>query len=193
MKYTLIINEIDEVVKLYQKESFELCLQRVEKILRLEKNNYDALSYKGACLKNLHFYHDAIKTFNQCIKLRDNDSFIWVFKGDCHFKLEDYEQAIHDYYRALIIDPTNTAVEDQVGRAMFLLGNIEESILIMKHVIKKGDSPEPLLVLLTMLNTSGRDVEALEIACLGEELFPDEKRFSKFFQDSKLTKKSQLH
>lgn len=189
MNSDFIFKEMDEVIKLYRKESYVLCLHKVNLILLTDRNNYEALSYKGACLKNLNSFHEAIRIFNQCLEITEKDSHIWVFRGDCYFKLKNYQKAIQDYYQALIIDPTNTAVEDKVARGMYFLGNIEEAILIMKHAIKKGDSPEPLLVLIAMLNKNGREVEAIKIACLGEKLFPEETRFSKFFKDTQLEKK----
>ena len=56
---------------------------------------------KGEKLFNDGAYLEAIKNFDNAIKVNPKDYMIWFFRGNCKYELGQYEQAVKDFDEAL--------------------------------------------------------------------------------------------
>ena len=80
---------MQKIIETYQKGLFEECLKITSELLQLESQNYEAISYKGACELKLGLYDEAVSTFTQNLSLDEHKFHIWVFRGDAYYELEE--------------------------------------------------------------------------------------------------------
>lgn len=73
-------------------------------------------------------------------------------RGDAYEELKDYRKAFDDYWRSIQLEPNNGAVLDKMARILFNFGNENSAFEYIKKAVDIGDSPEPLLVMMAMLN-----------------------------------------
>lgn len=151
--------------------------------LMRDEKDYNALAYFAASLAKLGFHENAIKVYTLCFAIRDNDYLIWLLRGDCFYEIGAYEYAIRDYKKSLLLEP-GYAVEDRLARALFRAGYHDEAIYVMRHVVEKGESPEPICVFIMMLNEMGRNGEAYNTLLLGKKLFPLREKFTYYYKYS---------
>lgn len=184
---------MDEVISAYKDGNYVLCLRLAELLLSNNSDNFDVLSYKATCLLKLNQIHEAIATFKKCLKINSRAFHIWVFLGDCYYEIAEYESAADNYKKSLDIEPDNFAALDKLARSLFRLNEIDNAIELMRLVVKKNESVEPHLILMTMYHRSGNIVEALKIAVEGMRKYPEEQRFSKYFGEFQKGNKAQVN
>ncbi len=175
-------DEIKQIKNAYNKEDYKTSLSLASNILKELPNNFEALSYKGACELKLGEYNNAIKTFSKCLYVNDRGFHIWTFRGDAHYELGEYNKAFSDYWYSLQIEPDNGAVMDKCARSLFRLGDKEYAIKYITRAVEKSESVEPFVIMATMLINMGYKKEAHNILTSAVTMFPDEEeRIKKLF------------
>ena len=58
--------------------------------------------------KEIHNYDEAIKYFNETIKLNENHSKAYASKGECLLEQKEYEKAIENFDICIQIDPLSS-------------------------------------------------------------------------------------
>lgn len=169
-----------EVKEAFANGEYEKTLELSEKILSMNEGDFNALSFKATALAKLKQYEEAIEVLDRCIKENGKVFFLWVTRGDCYYHLGDFEKAFNDYMVSLVLEPDNTAVVDKVARTLFRHGDTKRAIDYAKKAINTKESPEPFLVMATMLFEKGYANYANEIIRMGAKAFPDDTRFSDF-------------
>lgn len=152
---------IEQIKTTYEKEEYERCLEMVARVLRGEPQNFEVLSYGGACELRLHRYVEAVETFTKCLALNDNGFHVWTFRGDAHYELGEYDKAFSDYWRSLQLEPDNGAVMDKCARSLFRLGNKEFALEYISKAVEKEENVGPVIVMITMLRSMG-DIESAD-------------------------------
>jgi hypothetical protein len=73
------------------------------------------------------------------------------------------------------LEPDNGAVLDKISRSLFLLGDEKKAFEYIEKAVNKGESPEPILVMMVMLNKLGAYGFIEPISKVGIEKFPERK------------------
>ncbi len=162
---------------LFTNGTYDKCFELAIKTLENNPEDFDALCYKGTCLAKLGRHVEAIDVLTGCISLKDDLFFLWVTRGDSFYELKDFSRAFSDYWVSLQHEATNGAVMDKCARALFLLGDEKFALDYIQRAIKVGESPEPVLVMINMLDRMKFPSYALSVARMGASKFPTEKRF----------------
>jgi tetratricopeptide (TPR) repeat protein len=71
-----------------------------------DKNNYKAYTERGHAYLLQNKPIDALKDFEQAIKLKSDYAPTYLYRGDYYFKLKKYKEAIDDYNKATKYDAT---------------------------------------------------------------------------------------
>ncbi len=83
---------------------------------------------EGQDLSSAGQYRDAIRIFDLAIRENPFLKDAYIFKGQCHEYLAEYDSAIHSFNRLLHFDPDNTAAIYYSGICKFRQNKIAESI-----------------------------------------------------------------
>lgn len=168
-----------EMLQSFGSGKYEHCLYIADKILQLDPTHFNARCYKGTSLEKVGHYRKALKIINQCLKEHHDLFFLWVTRGDCHYGLEEWENAFNDYFTALPLDENNGAIMDKCARCLFRLGDANYALHFIQQATNKAESPEPFIVMITMLNRIGLTDYAQQVVYIGANTFPDDDRFIK--------------
>lgn len=167
---------ITKISASYSSEEYDKCLELCNTRLINNKNDFDTLSYKANCLKHLKKYHQAIYILDFCIDLKEEQFFyLFVSRGDCYYDLGDYEIACGDYWKALQLEPNTGAVLDKFARSLFRIGLHKDAVAYINKAVQLCESPEPVIIMITMLKNLGLADSALSVAEFGLKNFPDDK------------------
>lgn len=168
---------LENVKSSFESGQYKECLIFVDKLLEVDKNNFNALCYRGTCLAKLGYYSEAINILTKCIIQNNNLFFLYVTRGDCYYETKDLNRALSDYWISLQMEQ-NGSVMDKCARTLFLLGNTEYAMeYIQKAIMFAGkESPEPTLIMIAMLNKIGLSEYALKVVKIGINMFPNEER-----------------
>ena len=71
---------------------------------------------------------EAIKNFDNAIKVNPKDFDSWDFRGRCKYELEQYEQAVKDFDEAIELNPENYTSWDFRGRCKYFLKQYEQAV-----------------------------------------------------------------
>jgi tetratricopeptide (TPR) repeat protein len=173
------LNKIEEdtskIIELYQLGRYQECLFLSEKILEIDANNFDVLAHTASSYSHLGEYKKAIVFFSKCLVIDSEKFYIWVLRGDAFYELQKYNNAFSDYWISLQFEPENGAVLDKIARTLFRLGDENKALEYIQKAIQIGNSPEPILVMMVMLNKLGAYGFIEPISKVGIEKFPERK------------------
>jgi ribosomal protein S12 methylthiotransferase accessory factor len=85
-------------------------------------------SYKGHCLKDLGRYDEAIKTLDLGRAEDDERPDLHNMLGVCYYKIEDFNQAIIHFHRAVELDPASAMDYANLGVNYRKIGKLDEAI-----------------------------------------------------------------
>ena len=90
---------------------------------------------KGSALYFLGKYDEAIKCYDESIKIDPSNPVVWNNKGLALYYLEKFDEAIASYEHAIIIDPSDADAWNSKGNSLNSLKKYEEAILAYEHAI----------------------------------------------------------
>ncbi len=93
----------------------------------LQERENSAWNNKGFDLYKLGKYDEAIKAFDEIIRLKPNFSLAWLYKGNALCKVGNYKEALNAYNRAISINPRLVKAWSNKGLALKSLGQTEDA------------------------------------------------------------------
>jgi tetratricopeptide (TPR) repeat protein len=108
----------------------------------LSQNKIDKLGSKGVTLFQNGAYKEALKKFNEIIKLDSLNSEAYMRKADCLDILGDTQNSIINYSRSIELDPKNKIALYNRALTYEKIGNIENAILDYNSAVESDPKNE---------------------------------------------------
>ena len=115
---------------------FSSSLNSYKKVLKLLPNNIEAIYGEGKCFKELGFFYEAIAKFQQTIPNAKAFNSI----GTCHYCMGNKEEAIHQYNKAIQLNPNYTEAYFNKGICLSNLNKKEDAILMYNKAIELNNN-----------------------------------------------------
>ncbi len=112
-------------------------------------------------------YEEAIKDFDEAIRLNPNEYFIYCHRGQAKVLLKQYDEAIKDYNEAIRLSPNHHKLYIQRGSSKALLKQYDEAIKDFDEAIRLNPDNTSLLI--------GR------LSIINEKLIADNKQIQENF------------
>ena len=110
-KYSVLLESIESKIDnefftvLDDKNYYKKSIKNISSILKLDKNNTNALFFRGIAHSNLNHDLRALKIFDNIIKIDPDHKNIFIFRGKTNDKLDDHQKAIEDFSKAIEKNP----------------------------------------------------------------------------------------
>ena len=108
----------------------------------LSQNKIDKLGSQGVALFQNGAYKEALKKFNEIIKLDSLNSEAYMRKADCLDILGDTQNSIINYSRSIELDPKNKIALYNRALTYEKIGNIEHAILDYNSAVESDPKNE---------------------------------------------------
>ena len=108
-------------------KEYDKAIGYLEKIILIEKNNLPALVFMGDILVHKKLYLNAIKIFDDILKIDPKMYFIYNNKGFCLLSLNRIEEAKNNFERCIILKKDFAHAYNNYGITLKKLGNYEEA------------------------------------------------------------------
>ncbi len=116
-----------------------VALQDGEKTRDQGNQEADDWVNKGNALLDQNGYDEAIKCYNEAIKLNPNDAYAWYCKGNALKIQGKYDEAIKASDEAVRLNPNESAAWETKGAALNAQGKRNEAIKAYEEAIKAHD------------------------------------------------------
>jgi tetratricopeptide (TPR) repeat protein len=126
-------------VDLYRKGEYNLSIYYSEEAIRLDPQYALAWYSKGIALNSMEKYDEAIKAFDEAIRLEPilyGGAEAWVGKGYALDGLGKYNEAIEAYDKAINLDQNFSSAWNNKAYALEKLGNYQEAITASDKAIE---------------------------------------------------------
>ncbi len=108
-------------------KEYDKAIDYLEKIILIEKNNLPALVFMGDILVHKKLYLNAIKIFDDILKIDPKMYFIYNNKGFCLLSLNRIEEAKNNFERCIILKKDFAHAYNNYGITLKKIGNYEEA------------------------------------------------------------------
>src|SRR4028119_1990355 len=81
-------------------------------------------------------YAEALKAYEQAIRINPNSAGAWGGRGEALYELKQYSEAIASYQRAVNLDPKLTAAWVGLGNALDDAGNSEKALTAYEQALR---------------------------------------------------------
>jgi ribosomal protein S12 methylthiotransferase accessory factor len=115
----------------YELGVVEAALECFQRALTLNPNSEDKpylYSYIGSCLRDLQQYAEAVTILEKGLEYDGNRPDIHNILGVCHFKTENFEQAVHHFKQAVDLNPVSAIDYANLAINLQRLGRVDEAI-----------------------------------------------------------------
>ena len=172
LKLDNLYNEND-ISDLYKSKEYYKCLELCDAIIKTDPDNDTANNYKAICLLHLGYYGEAIKVYNKLITTNINFSH-YVFRGDCYYKLAQYDNALQDFIKALDMEPKTGGVWQRVAETYFMMGDFEEAHVNIDRAIKMSNKNfDTWAMKAVFYKFQGKDIEASRMFSEIRKVYPN--------------------
>jgi tetratricopeptide (TPR) repeat protein len=113
---------IDAAVEVAGKGNLDSALVLLDSAARRDPHNIDALLWKGNYLTRLERYDDAVRTFDEAIKVRRGSARAWSGRGMVLFSLQRYTEMDSSLAMAIRCDPREPTAHFNRGITYLQLG-----------------------------------------------------------------------
>ena len=98
-------------------------------VVDAEPKHFDALHLAGVILVQVGHSDKALKLLDRAVNARPADAEVYYNRGNAHFALHNYKQAIADYSRSISLKPASPLAMFAQGNALRELGQQEAAVL----------------------------------------------------------------
>jgi tetratricopeptide (TPR) repeat protein len=170
----MIDSEYDKyhIIDYYESGEHVRCLELCQEMIL---NNIEidlAYNYSAICLFKLQRYVEAIKIYSNLILSKPNFSH-YVFRGDCYYKLGQFDKALADFIEALRLEPKTGSTWQRVGETYFMMADFEEAHVNIDRAIQMSNyHRDPWAIKAIFLKLQGRTVEAFNMMTEIKKKYP---------------------
>ena len=148
--------------------------RRLEDNCQTANQKADLLYQQGLLLVSDRRYEEAIVSFDESLKIKDDSYKSWHYKGISLNNVGRYEEALASFDKALEFEKTDHQVWTKRGYALDSLEKYKEALASYDEAIKlKPDSPKAWYYRGLLLRRLGRFQEAIESYDKAIEFKPD--------------------
>jgi len=141
---------------------YQSALDYCDSAIKLAPTDAEAWNLRGASLRNLDRYEEAITSYAKAIEIKPNFAEVLNNQGLAFYKLGKYEAALYSYDRAIEVEPRYVAAWSNRGNALNDLGRHEEALASYERAVElKPDYAEAWSNRGNALNALRRHEEAL--------------------------------
>ncbi len=116
----------------YRDKELVKAVQACEAALRVEPTHYWSMMTLGTCLNDLgqgpEDFVQAVRVYTGCILKRPEHAGAYRRRGNSHYRLRRYEEAIADYSRAIALDPKLRPAWFQRGHTYGMLKQFDKAV-----------------------------------------------------------------
>ena len=102
---------------------------------QLENLNVDELNAIGLDLLEQDKYEEAIRYFDQILKVEPNDIIALSNKGAAYAQSGNYEESLKFFNKALEVNPSDVYILSNKGAALSKLGKVDEALLTVEKIL----------------------------------------------------------
>lgn len=139
-------NLIKKGIEYFQKKEHQKSLEVFTNILRIDKNQLQALNFVALNYIYLGQFKDSILILEKIINLNPNIPEVYFNKGLCHFNLAEYEIAIKNYEEAIKIKPDYHQAYINLGDLNKKLNRLDDAVKIYEQACKKLSNLEDVYI-----------------------------------------------
>lgn len=118
MSYTKIQRLKKELDRAVAESDFELALESVNDMIKLDHGNDQHWNSRGVILSKLGRTEEALQAFDQALELKQNESRIWYSKGCVLMDSGKPRPALACFYKTLDIEPAFGKARDRFSRCL---------------------------------------------------------------------------
>ncbi len=132
-----IESELDEVQLLFQHKQIDLCISKINKIIKNHKKEFLPYNYRGIIFLSLYRYPEALIDFNKAISL--NPKFAQGYNNIAlaYRSLNRKDHALSAYKKSLSLNPESIEARINIGILYTELYLYLEAIESFNYVLKK--------------------------------------------------------
>lgn len=108
---------------LAKKRSFREALTVLNAVIVAEKDNAEALRWRGHCFAGLGEHAKALRDLDSAVALDDKNAWGFYARGVAHQELGRAKEAVSDFTRALALEPTNFKALQWRGQSRSAVGD----------------------------------------------------------------------
>jgi tetratricopeptide (TPR) repeat protein len=132
-----IENELNEVQLLFQHKQIDLCISKINKIIKNHKKEFLPYNYRGIILLSLNKHSDALVDFNKAISLNPNFAQGYNNIALIYRSMNLRDRALGAYKKSLSLEPESIEARINIGILYTDLYLYIEAIESFKYVLKK--------------------------------------------------------
>jgi len=136
------------LIKKYSKKSMEnrhlfrykKAIKYLDKILFLDKNNIDAIIWKGYCYACMYNKSESMKYLDLASELLPDSDELLIKKGICYSIMEEYELAIDCFKKVYNPESPDTYLLDEIGSSYLNWDKYSEALFYFNEILKINEN-----------------------------------------------------
>jgi tetratricopeptide (TPR) repeat protein len=122
--------------KYYEEGNYEKALKSIDRLLLVNRKDYNLLYNKGMALIELERYDEAIEVFRRAEKLSNNDADLYEQLGYAYFQSNNFKESINAYKRVQDITPKNAKAMTWIAYNNIMLENYDEAMALVDRALE---------------------------------------------------------
>lgn len=123
------------------RNDLDTCLEMLERVLAIEPENFVVYNELGYVLADLKRFDEATAAFQKYAFINPDEPNPHDSLGELYERIGRYEDAMHEYQRALEVDPRFWYAYIHQARVALTLGKFDEAEALLDRAEKADDTP----------------------------------------------------
>ncbi|RIB27389.1 hypothetical protein C2G38_2029444 [Gigaspora rosea] len=143
------LESLNHGIECYKLERYDESLVILNKLLKINQNNAEALKYRGATYCMMNRYEESLADLNQSLKINTNNEETLIYRGVTYSMLNKFEESLTDLNKSLEINPDNAFALVCRGETYRRMKKYKKSIADLRKLL---DIVPSLLKIFKMIN-----------------------------------------